>query len=144
MIVKGESSEWHPIDSGVPQGRVLAGPFFTVYTKDMDELIKAFLRKFADDTKLAQVVENGVDAALFQRDIDCLVEWARKWAMVFNEAKCKIMHLGRNNPKSKYNMNGIALSVTEEERDRKCGWRALFSRHSNAPKQLKMQTECWE
>ena len=117
VIVKGESSEWHPVDSGVPQGTVLAGPFFTVYTKDMDELIKAFLRKFADDTKLAQVVENGVDAALFQRDIDCLVEWARKWAMVFNEAKCKIMHLGRNNPKSKYNMNGIALSVTDEERD---------------------------
>ena len=117
VTVKGKSSEWHPVDSGVPQGTVLAGPFFTVFTKDMDELIKAFLRKFADDTKFAQVVENGVDAARFQGDIDCISDWARKWAMVFNETKCKVMHLGRNNPKIGYSMNGIALTETDEERD---------------------------
>ena len=117
VIVKGEASEWLPVDSGVPQGTVLAGPFFTVYTKDMDELIKAFLRKFADDTKCAQVVENRADADLFQGDIDRLTEWAKKWAMVFNETKCKIMHIGRNNPIIDYSMNGIVLNVTEEERD---------------------------
>ena len=37
--------------------------------------------------------------------------------MEFNAEKCKIMHIGRNNPRNKYYMNGVELSVTEEERD---------------------------
>ena len=37
--------------------------------------------------------------------------------MEFNQDKCKIMHIGRNNPRNKYYMNGVELSVTEEERD---------------------------
>ena len=117
IVVDGESSEWLPVDSGTPQGTVLAGPLFTVYVKDIDEAIRTFLRKFADDTKLARIIESINDAILFQQDIDSLVEWAIKWAMVFNELKCKVMHLGRNNPKTVYTMNGVALSETEEERD---------------------------
>ena len=117
VVVNGEFSDWLPVDSGVPQGTVLAGPFFTVYVGDIDELIRAFLRKFADDTKMASVIANCRDAELFQRDIDRLVEWASKWAMVFNEAKCKMMHLGRKNPKTVYTMNGVTLGATEEERD---------------------------
>ena len=114
VVVNGEFSDWLPVDSGVPQGTVLAGPFFTVYVGDIDELIRAFLRKFADDTKMASVIANCRDAELFQRDIDRLVEWASKWAMVFNEAKCKMMHLGRKNPKTVYTMNGVTLGATEE------------------------------
>lgn len=117
VVVNGEASEWLPVESGTPQGTVLAGPLFTVYVKDMDEAIRAFLRKFADDTKLARIIDNCNDAKLFQEDIDSLVEWAIKWAMVFNESKCKIMHLGRNNPKTVYTMNGVTLAETEEERD---------------------------
>ena len=37
--------------------------------------------------------------------------------MEFNAEKCKIMHIGRNNPRNKYYMNGVELSVTEVERD---------------------------
>ena len=117
VIVNGESSEWLPVDSGTPQGTVLAGPFFTVFTKDIDESVRAFLRKFADDTKLAMIIENSHDAEMFQNDINQLVEWAKTWAMVFNEAKCKVLHLGRNNPKSIYSMNSVVLGETEEERD---------------------------
>ena len=37
--------------------------------------------------------------------------------MVFNQAKCKVMHLGRNNPRFAYTMDGVTLSETEVERD---------------------------
>ena len=37
--------------------------------------------------------------------------------MEFNLAKCKVMHLGRSNPKTVYTMNGVALSETDEEKD---------------------------
>ena len=37
--------------------------------------------------------------------------------MELNQAKCKVMHLGRNNPRFKYRMGGEELAETEEERD---------------------------
>ena len=91
-------SEWALVESGVPQGTVLGGPLFTVFVKDLDEWIRAFLRKFADDTKAASIVNNQEDATSFQKDIDALMAWADCWAMEFNQAKCKIMHLGKKQP----------------------------------------------
>jgi hypothetical protein len=43
--------------------------------------------------------------------------WAEKCGMQFNLEKCKIMHVGRNNPQYEYKMNGMVLSTTEEEKD---------------------------
>ena len=37
--------------------------------------------------------------------------------MQFNQDKCKVMHVGRSNPRYAYFMNDVELSVTEEERD---------------------------
>ena len=37
--------------------------------------------------------------------------------MLFNVKKCKVMHIGHNNPKHVYTMQGQALETTEEERD---------------------------
>ena len=45
------------------------------------------------------------------------MEWARTWGMEFNIEKCKVMHMGRTNPKFKYTMGGRTLKVTSEEKD---------------------------
>jgi hypothetical protein len=37
--------------------------------------------------------------------------------MEFNVAKCKVMHLGNNNIRQAYQMNGQQLGITEEEVD---------------------------
>jgi hypothetical protein len=37
--------------------------------------------------------------------------------MEFNVKKCKVMHIGFNNPAQGYTMDGQQLGVTEEERD---------------------------
>ena len=37
--------------------------------------------------------------------------------MSFNVAKCKILHVGHNNPKYEYFMNGIKLSEVKIEKD---------------------------
>ena len=37
--------------------------------------------------------------------------------MEFNVDKCKVMHLGHNNPKRQYTMDGKRLAVTEKEKD---------------------------
>ena len=116
VVVNGKVSEWALAESGVPQGTVLGGPLFTAYVKDINEWIRAFLRKFADDTKAAAIVNNQVDADRFQKDIDGLLAWAESWVMEFNQAKCKIMHLGRNNSRFKYKIGEVEQAETRSGR----------------------------
>ena len=37
--------------------------------------------------------------------------------MAFNESKCKILHVGHNNQKYEYFMNGKKIEATTEEKD---------------------------
>ena len=117
VMVRGKSSGWHPVESGVPQGTVLGGPLFDVYIDDIVLIVLCFLLMFADDSKMARAIKTRDDSEQFQKDIDNLCKWANDWAMEFNQDKCKVMHIGRNNPRNEYVMNGVKLSVTEEERD---------------------------
>ena len=118
VVVNGQKSGWTMVLSGVPQGTVLGGPLFTVYVKDIDGIIFfVFIRKFADDTKAACRIKDAVDAERFQGDINRMVEWGDASDMQFNQSKCKIMHLGKNNPRYTYTMKGIPIAVIESEKD---------------------------
>jgi hypothetical protein len=33
-----------------------------------------------------------------------MVEWSDKWLVKFNNDKCKVMHIGENNPNAEYTM----------------------------------------
>ena len=46
-----------------------------------------------------------------------MVDWSNKWSIKFNESKCKVMHIGKNNAKFEYQMNNSELSVTDLEKD---------------------------
>ena len=116
--VEEEMSDWEDVVSGVLQGSVLGGVLFNIFIDDIDESGgEAFLRKFADDTKMAQIVETHEDGQMMQKKIDGLVEWADKWGMAFNSAKCKVMHCGNKNLQVPYSMDGDRIGVTREERD---------------------------
>ena len=117
VVVEGMESSWEDVLSSVPQGTVLGGILFSLYVNDIDEGVLAFLRKFVDDTKMASIIENEEDAMALQRDIDTMVEWSRKWAMVFNVGKCKVLHIGRRNKKFEYKMGDAILGETTEEKD---------------------------
>ncbi len=73
--------------------------------------------KFADDTKGGKVIVNTEDREKLQGALDSLCDWADKWGMSFNLAKCKVMHVGTHNPGYEYFMRGVRLEETEEERD---------------------------
>ena len=119
VTVNGKKSGWQRVLSGVPQGSVLGPVLFLIFINDLDMAAtdRQTVRKFADDTKIGQVISSAEDAAELQGTLNRLCEWATEWGMSFNVAKCHVMHMGRNNPRHIYTMAGSVLSVTEEERD---------------------------
>ena len=84
-------SSWKEVISSVVQGSVLGGTLFTVFANDIlkmfPDLAALIAMLFADDTKVAQVVETEEDAEQLQKLIDILVQWAKDWAMTFNVKK---------------------------------------------------------
>ena len=111
-------SEWVDVISSVVQGSVLGGTLFDVYINDIRKcIIDALILLFADDTKVAKVVKDAEDGRRMQILIDKLQQWSEMWGMGFNASKCKIIHIGFNNPRCTYTMNGIQIEETKEEKD---------------------------
>ena len=95
----------------MPQGSVLGPLLFLIYINDIGKGVASGLLKFADDTKIFGVVANNDDIKKLQGDLINLCRWSKDWLMLFSVEKCKVMHIGYNNKKEKYEMDGKNLEV---------------------------------
>ena len=120
----GTASEWRKVTSGVPQGSVLGPLLFILYINDLPELVKTHCKLFADDAKIYKEISSIKDLEDIQDDLYELCKWTAKWLLFFNLKKCKVMHLGINNPCWEYKMTnkcGKVVTIYEVEREKDLG-----------------------
>lgn len=97
VAISGTKSTWRPVTISVFQELILAPDLFNIFINDMDGGVKSTLSKLAEDTKLG-VVANTQACVAIQTDLKRLEKGADMNLMKYNQVKCKVLHLVRDNP----------------------------------------------
>lgn len=80
-------------------------------------VVKSWVYMYVDDTKITTQIATVSDCEILQMDLDQLYLWADTWQLKFKTNKCKVIHFGHSNVKSRYSMGGNFLADVLTEKD---------------------------
>lgn len=119
--VGNSTSRKAAVTSGIPQGSVLGPTLFVIYINDLPEVVDkgSFVYLFADDTKVFRRINSNQDRIKLQEDINNLLDWSKKWLLIFHPDKCVFMNItcGSDKKLSSYKMGDHTLSESKCEKD---------------------------
>jgi len=116
VVVNWMESSWWSVSSGVPQGLVLELVLFNTILSDLDEGTESMFSKFADYIKLGGVADMPEGCAAIQRDLDTLESWVGRNLMK-RKGRCRVLHLGKNNPMYQYRLGTDMLESSKGKKD---------------------------
>ena len=99
VSVEGETSACTAVQSGVPRRSSLGSLLFLIYINDLEDGVASNIPKFAEDTTNFRRVQTRQECRTLQEYLNRLEQWSAKWQMLFNQSKCKCLHIGRANGK---------------------------------------------
>ena len=117
VTVDGCYSDWSKVTSGIPQGSVLGPTLFVMFVNDLPDVTCSHTQLYADDAKIYSSVHSQTSCHTLQCDLNNISTWSSEWQLPLNSQKCKILHLGHNNPNQNYIMDGKPLENVDAERD---------------------------
>ena len=100
--------------SGIIQGSVIGPLLFIIFVNDLPNSIYSLCKLFADDLKLI-VCPSNYSVSSF--DVSNLAYWQNIWCMHFNIDKCKVLHIGKQNPMLEYSLNDEVIDSVETQKD---------------------------
>ena len=96
VVIKGHSSAYVHVKSGVPQGTVLSLLMFLLFINDITTDISSGIRLFADNCVLYQIIQSEQDHHQLQLDLNRIIHWTKQWQMKLNIDKCVILTCSRS------------------------------------------------
>ena len=100
VVIKGQTSTYLNVPSGVPQGSVLGPLLFLIYINDIVKDIESTIKLFADDTSIYLNIDNPERRNfILNSDLAKITNWANTWKVDFNPLKTELMTFSnRRNP----------------------------------------------
>ena len=109
------------VNSGVPQGSHIGPTLFLLFINDLATHLgdDVYISLFADDVKLAKVINSPLDAASLQSAINKLKEWCDTNELHLNLSKCEVLTLShkRNNVSTNYNFGNHTFEHVNQHKD---------------------------
>ena len=117
VVINGRASCLRSVSSSVPQGSVLGPILFQIYIDDMTRNLDCESYLYADDTKIAMETSTQEQIQKLQQNINKMQRWAENARMKFNLKKCAVLHFGKNNRNSAYELCQQTIRNSSTERD---------------------------